>query len=156
MAQGGSDKKDKKPKRKLRAAPTLREQTESANTNADQPAKKRRFWQIVLTPFRLLGRLLRNIGSGIKRSRFGKGAAKLYRSKLFIPVRFLVKGISTILFVRYFRESWQELKLVVWPDRWTTWRLTFAVIVFAVVFGALVAALDFGFERLFRDVILKA
>lgn len=55
---------------------------------------------------------------------------------------------------RYFREAWQELRLVVWPDKKTTVRLTIAVFIFALMFGLLVAVVDFGLDKVFKKVFI--
>lgn len=54
----------------------------------------------------------------------------------------------------YFSNAWKELRLVSWPGRKETWKLVFAVYVFAIGLGIAIALLDFGLEKLFRDVIL--
>jgi preprotein translocase SecE subunit len=54
----------------------------------------------------------------------------------------------------YFVKAWQELKLVTWPGRKETWKLVFAVYVFAIGLGLAIALLDYGLDKLFRDVIL--
>lgn len=56
---------------------------------------------------------------------------------------------------RFMREAWQEIRLVTWPNARETWRLTIAVFVFAVVFAAIVGVLDYGLDKLFREVIIK-
>lgn len=53
----------------------------------------------------------------------------------------------------YFRGSWQELKLVRWPDRAATWKMTGALIIFTVVFAAIILLLDFIFQTLFKLLI---
>ncbi|HEX7633605.1 MAG TPA: preprotein translocase subunit SecE [Candidatus Saccharimonadales bacterium] len=63
--------------------------------------------------------------------------------------------ISRILVPKYFRQSYQELKLVTWPSWGESRRLTGAVLVFAIVFGGLVALVDFGLDKLFRNILLK-
>lgn len=55
---------------------------------------------------------------------------------------------------RYLKGSWEELKQVRWPTRRVTWNQTFAVIGFTLVVVAFILALDFGFEILFKQVIL--
>lgn len=55
---------------------------------------------------------------------------------------------------RYFRDSFRELRDVTWPGRKDTWKLVFAVFIFAIVLGILIALLDYGLENLFRKVIL--
>lgn len=61
---------------------------------------------------------------------------------------------SRSLSPRYFRNSAKELRNVTWPGRKETWRLVFAVFVFAIVMGTFIAVLDYGLERLLREVIL--
>ena len=55
---------------------------------------------------------------------------------------------------RYFKGSVQELAQVKWPTRRTTWGSTLAVILFTAALGAFILALDYGFELLFKKVIL--
>lgn len=54
----------------------------------------------------------------------------------------------------YFSNAWKELRQVTWPGRKETWKLVFAVYVFAIGLGIAVALLDFGLEKLFKEVIL--
>lgn len=54
----------------------------------------------------------------------------------------------------YFVGSYQELRQVKWPNRRAAWSLTFAVILFTTAFVALILALDYGFDTLFKQVIL--
>jgi preprotein translocase subunit SecE len=63
--------------------------------------------------------------------------------------------IGRFLLPKYFRNSWQELRKVSWPDRRQTARLTFAVIAFATVFGVAIAIVDYGLDKLFRELLLK-
>jgi len=52
------------------------------------------------------------------------------------------------------RRAWQELKGVTWPNRHETFRLTVAVLLFALFFGSLIAAIDYGLEIVFERIIL--
>ena len=61
---------------------------------------------------------------------------------------------SRSLVPKFFREAWAELKLVTWPGRKETWRLVFAVFVFAIAMGVTIALLDYALENLLRKVIL--
>lgn len=54
----------------------------------------------------------------------------------------------------YFKGSWEELRQVRWPSRRATWGLTVAVIVFTALLSAFILGLDYGFEQLFKKVIL--
>lgn len=55
---------------------------------------------------------------------------------------------------RYLAGSWRELREVRWPTRRVTWGQTLAVIGFTVVLVAFILALDYGFEIVFKQVIL--
>ncbi len=55
---------------------------------------------------------------------------------------------------RYISDSLKELKFVTWPGRKETWKLVFAVFLFAIVLGLFISVLDFGLEKLLREVIL--
>ncbi len=61
--------------------------------------------------------------------------------------------IGRIIVPKYFRNSWRELKEVTWPNARQTTKLTFAVVVFATIFGALIAIVDYGLDKLFRTLL---
>jgi preprotein translocase SecE subunit len=63
--------------------------------------------------------------------------------------------LGKILFPVYFRNSWKELKLVTWPGWKLSRRLTYAVLVFAIVFGTVIATVDWGLSKVFRHILLK-
>ena len=67
--------------------------------------------------------------------------------------RFLTKRRSLI--PSYFKNSWREVRQVVWPNRRDTIKMTIAVFVFAVFFGLLIALVDYGLDKLFKQFILK-
>lgn len=54
----------------------------------------------------------------------------------------------------YFVGAWQELREVRWPTRRATWGLTLAVIIFTAAMTGIILGLDFGFEQLFKGIIL--
>lgn len=54
----------------------------------------------------------------------------------------------------YFIGSWQELRMVRWPSRRSTWGLTFAVILFSVFFAGVILGLDTLFQYLFKEILL--
>ena len=56
----------------------------------------------------------------------------------------------------YFREAARELKQVTWPTRKETWKLTFAVFLFAIIFGLVIAVVDYGLDKVFRKVLLSS
>src|SRR5665213_2660869 len=89
----------------------------------------------------------------VKASQRTKGRAKVASglSVIFSPLRWLGK----YLVPRYFKNSFAELKLVTWPNRRETRRLTTAVILFSIALGTVVSLTDYGLDKLFKKVILK-
>lgn len=71
------------------------------------------------------------------------------------PARFIGRLLSKILLFNYFRTSWHELRQVTWPGRKETLQLTFAVFIFAISFGLLIAVVDYGLSKLFQEVLLR-
>lgn len=56
--------------------------------------------------------------------------------------------------LNYVKGAWEELSQVRWPNRRTTWSLTFAVIAFTAFFVALIVLLDYGFSKLFELILV--
>ncbi|MFV0485389.1 MAG: preprotein translocase subunit SecE [Candidatus Saccharimonadales bacterium] len=54
---------------------------------------------------------------------------------------------------RYIRDSWRELRQVRWPDRKTTWKMTLTVIIYVIVFGAVITLLDAFFTFIFNLIL---
>ena len=135
-----SDNSAKSGKRRLRApAETVRQRQTHVASKAEKP-KNGAFsamWRGFTAPVRKFAGL------------------KLWQSKFWRPFRFIAKWVGLVLWPPYFRQSFGELKLVTWPNFRESWRLTFAVLAFAAVFGALIAGLDFGLDKLFKEVLLK-
>ncbi|MBI2285812.1 preprotein translocase subunit SecE [Candidatus Saccharibacteria bacterium] len=71
------------------------------------------------------------------------------------PIGRVLLRVLGWLVPRYFINSWRELRLVTWPNRRETWRLTVAVLIFAIVFGALVYVVDLGLDQLFKRFVLR-
>lgn len=121
------------PKRRLvKKVETVREKTEKAVESSKQPRRLHSTKRRVSAPFRAVGK---------QSSKLGK----------FKPFRI----IGLILVPPYFRNSWKELRQVTWTKRRESFRLTFAVIAFATVFGIMVAVLDYGLDKVFKEVLLK-
>lgn len=132
-----ADQTENKPKRRIRKAETVRELSAIAVSPVNEtPSRGRLLWRGFTAPVRLLGR----------------GFAKLGR----VLGKFKVmRVIGRILLPRYFRNSWKELRQVTWPGFKQSRQLTGAVILFAVIFGVVVALLDFGLDKVFKEVLLK-
>jgi len=72
------------------------------------------------------------------------------------PVRFVGRLLGRILWPRYFRNAYREVRQVTWPGRKETWKLTMAVIIFAVAFGLAAAGADFVLDKVIRRIIFRA
>lgn len=112
---------------RIRKAETVREQAQAAHANVQSNAGPSK-----LTAYK---------------TKLPMTGARHVLGFLLRPLRWLTP--------RYFINSWREVKQVTWPSRRETWRLTLAVFIFAVVFGALVAGVDKVLDLLFKKVILK-
>jgi len=128
-----------KPKRRMvRKAETVREKTEKSAL----PKREKKTGILRLTigyifwPLRWVGRRIAKFG------RF------LGRYKVF-------RVIGRIFWPLYFRNSWKELRQVTWPTRRETWQLTLAVIIFSIIFGVLIAIVDYGLDKVFKQLIIK-
>jgi preprotein translocase subunit SecE len=120
------EEKHPKTKRRLRPSATIREVSQQAKI--EKPKK-----------VSLVRRLFRFIGRRLSFLRF-----------IFRPI----KWIGRHFIPRYIRNSFQELRQVTWPDRKQSRQLTTAVVMFATVFGIVVALLDYGLDKLFKKVFL--
>ena len=76
---------------------------------------------------------------------------KPFQNKFFRPIG---RFFSKVLLINYITSSWKEVRQVTWPDRKQTGKLTLAVFIFAITFGAFVAVIDFGLDKLFKEVVL--
>lgn len=143
----------------------MAEKKSAKTTKARQPKRKeltvrQRSEQAPVQKKRVLSRTAKGASRPLKA--IGRFIAKIVRPFRFLLwpfktriVRFIGRVLAAVLFLKYFRNSWKELKLVTWPNRKQTLQLTFAVFVFAVVFGAIITAVDYGLDKLFRAIILK-
>jgi preprotein translocase SecE subunit len=128
-----------KKKRVVKKAETLRERTEKKSSEANKASKSRRV-----------------VGAAKKPIQGASRAGK----KEFHPIKLPDNKLGNLLSKRvrfvpkYFRDAWAEIKQVQWPNRKETTKLTTAVLMFALVFSAIVYVLDLGLDRLFRELIL--
>jgi preprotein translocase SecE subunit len=90
----------------------------------------------------------------VKAGKLRSGLRRTGNLKIWKPFKVVGRFLSKYLIPPYFKNSWRELQMVTWPDRKQTRDLTFAVILFSIVFGAIVALVDFGLDKLFKKVIL--
>lgn len=125
-------------KRRIKKSETVREKTEKATKTTSKPRRVRRTASAATKPL--------------------KAAHSIGRKEFYLPMpdtkvgRFLNKRRS--LTPRFLRDAWNELRQVTWPSNRETLKLTFAVLMFALVFGSLIWVVDYGLENLFRKVLI--
>ena len=130
-------------KRVVKNPETFRERAVKASEGSDKPKR--------LTVVRQAGT---KVSSPITRP-VGNAGKKVASVPPFRWLRKPLQIIGRILVPKYIRQSWNELRLVHWPDWKTARQLTFAVMIFAIVFGAVIATVDYGLDKLFRNILLK-
>lgn len=128
-----------KPKRRIRKVETVRQKAEKAEV----PKQPRRVKQATTA------------AAGKVKQTAQAGRREIHLVKLPDNKAGRFFGKSRRLVPRFFREAWAELRQVTWPNRRETFRLTSAVLIFAIVFGSVVAATDYGLEKFFRELLLK-
>ena len=89
--------------------------------------------------------------SGIKTDKKAKKPAPKFVRILTKPFKFVM--IPFVALGKYLVASWRELKLVRWPTRKETWKMTSAVIAFSVGFATLILLLDGLFNWIFKTLI---
>jgi preprotein translocase SecE subunit len=132
-----------KKKRLVRNPETFRERAIKAAESSDKPTRKRRVSNRV-------GKVTSPVFSPIS-----SNSRKLFSKQPFKFLALVFHYIGLVLLPRYLRNSWKELKLVTWPNWQESRRLTFAVLAFAVVFGAVIATVDYGLDKVFKTILLK-
>ncbi len=132
-------------KRQLKKTETVRQRVERVGT--DKPTKRtvRKTASKVWTPFRIVGRFIAKVLSPFA------FVLKPFKTK---PARFVGRIIAAIFLFKFFRQAWAELRQVQWPTRHETVRLTIAVFVFSLLFGTIVAATDYGLDKVFKKVFI--
>lgn len=134
-----ADEKAKTPKRIVKNPETFRERAAKA---ADTPEKVKRTIR------------LRETGGKVTRPA-GNFMAKVFSKPPFSWLARPLRLIGHVILPRYIRNSWRELRLVQWPSRHESLRLTRAVLIFATIFGVSVAALDYVLNKLFRSILIS-
>jgi len=135
--------KSAKPRRLRAPSETVREKAVKAQ-EATPVAQSQRSHRVIGAPFRLLGWFghrppLRQLGHGLR---------------WFFSLR-LMRFIGKVIGVTYIRDSWRELRGVTWPTRKQSRRLTTAVVIFSVIFGGLIALVDLGLNKVFKEILLR-
>ena len=89
--------------------------------------------------------------AGVRTVKKGKKPAPKFIQFLAKPFKFITAPFVTLS--KYLMDSWRELKLVRWPTRKETWKMTGAVIAFSVGFATLILLLDGLFNWIFKTLI---
>lgn len=140
MAESKSEAK--KTRRLKNASPvTVRQQIENKQTddkpnNTNKPSNK----SVIKAIFSVV-------------TRFGKLLKFNKLARLFGFMKPVGRVLYKIFGIGYFTSSFKELKQVTWPNRKQTRQLTTAVIIFAVIFGLLIAGVDYGLDKLFKIIL---
>lgn len=133
MKEKKSDKDKNATKKK---STSMRESAAKSREAAAKPKRVRKAAEAATKPVGKASKVLTT-----EYHLFGEKDSNFFtKSRSFIP--------------KYFKDSAKELKNVTWPGRKETWRLVFAVFVFAILLGLFISLLDFGLEKLLREVIL--
>lgn len=138
-----ADNQPDKAKRVVKSPETFRERALKASDDSDKPQRAAELK-------RVSGNLVRPVTSPI-----AQAAQRVANFKPLRPLTAVLRFVGKIIFPVYFRQSWRELRQVTWPTLKQSRQLTFAVLVFAASFGAVIAVVDFGLDKLFRNILLK-
>jgi preprotein translocase SecE subunit len=132
--------KIKKPGLRSKKIETIRERADKKRHRQTTDPRHKRIVTATISPIKSFGKLLSKEYNPIKvkNGRYSKLLSKKVR---FIP--------------KYFISSISEVEQVKWPTLRQALSLTFAVIMFSATIALFVQILGFGFDKLFKEVILK-
>ncbi len=136
----------KAKKKRILKTETVRERTEKAATAPPKKRHLRKSASFVAKPFRFVWRSL-----VIVLRPFG---FLLWPFKTRIA-RFIGRILAKVLLLHYFINSFRELRQVSWPNRREVVKLTFAVFVFAFIFGLVITVVDYGLDKVFKKILLQ-
>lgn len=90
-----------------------------------------------------------------------KAVRKALKKEVHLPIKLPDNKLGSalgkkrgLLFGKYFRESWTEIRKVTWPSRKETLKLTIAVILFTAVFTIFMSFADLGISNVVERVLL--
>lgn len=119
---------------------TVRERADKSAKKAGSTPRIRKFASAGAKPVSKVGHALRK-----EYTPFKTGNSKVGRAL----------GRKSRLTPMYFILAFRELRQVTWPSRKTALKLTLAVFLFSAGLMFLILGIDRGFDKLFKDVILK-
>lgn len=129
-------------KRRVKDPVTFRERAVKATAASGRPTAKHRAAKQALRP--LKAAVLPII----------KTLKLIFNRKPFTFLRRPLRIIGKILVPPYLRKSWAELRLVTWLTWRQSIRLTIAVLIFAAIFGLMIAGIDYVLDKLFRQILI--
>jgi preprotein translocase SecE subunit len=130
---------DKKKRRVVKNPETFRQRAIKATEASDKPAAAAK---------------LKTRGAQAT-SPVRRTARKVSEAKALKPLHRPARIAGKIIVPPYFRQSFTELKLVTWPNWKQSRQLTTAVLIFAIIFGASIATVDWGLDKIFKNILLK-
>jgi preprotein translocase SecE subunit len=136
-------KQDKKPKRQLKNPETFKERSLKAVESNQKPRTHKKIFSLGRT-------IIKPVTSPV--AKFFK---QLVTIQPFKAIFTILSWLGLVLLPKYIRTSWVELKQVTWPSLAKSRQLTSAVLIFALIFGASVAVVDYGLDKLFKHILLK-
>lgn len=139
MAKTESEKNKKTP-RIRKEQETVRQKADKEAAKRTKPTSRSKIKNKVHKPLSVLHKVASKEYHPIK-APDKKGVRVLNKKVRYIP--------------SFLKNSWAELKQVSWPTKISALKLTFAVIIFSVVFAAFVQALDYIFSRVVKEIILR-
>jgi len=137
-------KDDLKKKRLVKKSETLREKRAKSTSTAPKQRKVKIAANTAKRPVGIIWRIVTRI---FRPLRF------LLRPFKTRPFRFIGRFLYKVLGIGYFINSWKELRQVEWPSRSETIKLTIAVFIFSFAIAGFVAVLDFGLDKVFRQIL---
>ncbi|MEO5627602.1 MAG: preprotein translocase subunit SecE [Candidatus Saccharimonadales bacterium] len=138
---------DKKPvPAKSKRSQTVRERSQTAVTESTGRRVRKAATSSVTKPISAAGKGVKTAAKPFK------PLTKPFQNKFMRKVGHI---LATVLLINYLRSSWKELRQVTWPNRKETTKLTIAVFLFAIVFGAIIAITDFGLDKIFKKILLS-
>lgn len=127
---------------KSKAKQTVRERIQSG----DQTSQRRRLRKTAAKPLKAAAKTSRKAASPFS------FLARPFKTR---PARFIGRWLAKLLLINYVISSYRELRIVKWPNRRETIRLTIAVFVFSIAFGFVISISDFGLDKLFQKILLR-
>lgn len=134
------DKKSVQARRKIKEPETIRQKAEKESAKRVKPSKRSKFVKRIHRPFSTLKRVGSKEFNPIK-APDKRGLHHLNKKIPYVP--------------KFLKNSWAELKKVTWPSFSVAMKLTLAVIVFSIIFAIFVQILDYIFNKLVKEIILR-